>query len=317
MSFRRNTSSHFMLSTVLSAVLSANASTPKVNPAAKLKAALSSAQTVFFVQQDVNMMGSAVDDPAPYKLYAPLYNGIQAMNRYQMLPSATGADLIFASASGSLNILDGKTFQLIGTLYINPFDLTAKKYTADIVKQLARLAGTSKASRPTVQQSLPPQAPSRSKLDPTPPSTLVQRLEKTHFLYILDLGTFPAPKKEGYQPGQMVEMLSNDLSDWGRYQIVPTLAGADLIVAFTTDNGCVRTGTTTTGRIGHTKTDVPDIRCDDKPSVGLTFLDAKTLKIVGYVMIDQPDMSIRPGQPNPKDVTFQQLITAWKSELTN
>jgi hypothetical protein len=305
--------------TLLSALAGVNAHAAfesRASAAARLKAALTSAQTVFFIEQDVNMVGSAAADPSVYTPYPILYAGLQGMNRYQFLPSAAGADLIFADTRASLNILDGKTLQLVGTLYINPFDMTAKKYTADLVKQLVKLAGPRRTASPIVSQPLPSPTPAQTKRDSLPPSALSAALQTAHSIYILDRGTFPAPKKEQYQPGQMAARLQSGLKAWGQYQIVPTLAGADLVVTFATDDGCVLTGTTTTERIGTIKTDVPDTWCKNTPSVGLRFLDAKTLQILGYLSIDQPDMTIRPGQPDPRDVTFQKLIEAWKSRLT-
>ena len=268
----------------------------KDSPKSRLEVALGSAQTVFFVEQDGQVVGTAAPDPWVYKMYGAMYSAIQGINRYQMLASAAGADLIVCDTRAGLNILDGKTLELVGTLYVSPFDLTAKKYTGDLVKQITRLAGSSKAINPVVPQAVPQQPSAAERRDPPPASSLSVRLSAARSVYISERDRFPAPKKEAYAAGQMAAMLRDDLTAWGRDQALPTTAGADLIVTTSTNNGCVATGTTTTERVGLTKTDVPDIRCDDKPSVGLGFLDARTLQVLGYVWVDQPEMNTKAGQ---------------------
>jgi hypothetical protein len=289
------------------------ASKPKVDPNAKLRAALYTAQTVYFVNDyAASDQGSKKSATAFYPLvFVPVFNALQGMGRYQLVPSTTGADLVFQQDwNAGIKVLDGKTLQLIGTFSFTGGNL--QKYTAKLLNQLRDLAGDSRSLKTIVP--IPP-TPLIVRMDEGgDDSALLHALQSSHSVFMIEKDTFPAPKKTPYQPGQMVAMLGSDLTAWARYRPVSSVADADLVVTFAVDDGCVGNGTKSE-RVGSwMKVPVADFKCDGGRSLGLVFRDAKTLQMLGSIWIDQPDLSIKPNQPNPRDVTFEKLIDVWKSK---
>jgi hypothetical protein len=287
---------------------------PKVIPFPKLRAALYNAQTVYFMDDDAaSAIGSNELAVRSYPSFVSSFNAVQGMNRYQMLPSTTGADLIFSeTAYGGVQVLDGKTLEPLGALSF--FANGEKKYTPILLGQLRDYAGDSKASKAIVP--IPP-TPLIVRADQgSANKAVVPHLQSAHSVFILDKETFPAPKKTPYQPGQMVAMLATNLTAWARYQPVSSVADADLVVTFAVADGCVANGTKWEREGSWMKVPVADFKCDGAPSLGLLFRDAKTLQMLGSIWIDQPDMSIKPNQPNPRDLTFEKLIDVWKSKAT-
>jgi hypothetical protein len=289
------------------------ASKPKVDPNVKLRAALGAAQTVYLMDDDAGSdFGSNERAALFYSAFVSLYDGVQGMNRYQLLPTTTGADLVFRDTSyGGIQVLDGKTLEPIGTITASAI-FSRQKYTEKLLDQLRDLVGDSKASKPIVPK---PPPPLMSRMDEgSGNSAILPAIQAAHFVFILDRGTFPAPGKTPYQPGQMVSMLRTELTTWGRYQVVSNIADADLVTTFAANDGCVGAGSKTIHE-GAITSSVPEFKCSGNPYVALVLLDAKTLQTLGSILVDQPNMSIKSNQPDPRVVTFQKLIDAWKSKL--
>jgi len=310
---------------------------PKVDPDAALRAALNAAQTMYYGGGNfyevlfANFSATAANATATkafnakaagdYSSFVTLYTALQAMNRYQVLPSTAGADLILIDDAGGwgVQVLDGKTLQRIGTLKMNAFTaLSREKWAASITKQLLGFAGNSKSAKAIVVN--PPPSFSAWMGEGIGDAATSSRLQAAHSILIADQspnasdGTFRFAIPVPDVPGQLASMLQSDLTTWGRYQVVSKVADADLVTSFYSASNCSYAGSTTE-YVGKVKESVPNLNCSGSPVVGLIFLDAKTLLPVGFLQVDAPPISNKKGQPDPRGVAFQVLIDAWKSKI--
>ncbi len=275
---------------------------PKTDPNAKIRAALAAAQTIYLQEAD----GTGTAD------FLLFQAGLRALGRYQLLNTTLGADLIlrYEAPDDGLNprritFLDSKTLQPLGALsksggMLNKSANMAKS-AAGLLAQITQFVGDSKPAQPIPAQPSPSTTPGLL----TSTQQAASLLQAAHSVFVVELSDFcPGPKHTTCQLGELLGLLKSDLTGWGRYQLVDSLAAADLVVEMYGDY-YLANQTTEFARFG-TK-----VVGDSTPELNLTVLDAKTLAHLGGTSVDlNTDASLHA--PDPKGATIQALVDSLK-----
>jgi hypothetical protein len=238
---------------------------------AALTAAMSSAHKIFL------RYGGDESRAARYTAdYVAFYQGMQRWGRYRLLPSTEGADLIvvyaaFCRGFCSVTVYDGKTMAWIGdirrSIGRDPFHLsdeTRRTDALEFVEALSPYAGASgSTSAPGGQQVVaPPILPlpawAASSFDASAAPSLVKVhiatifvdpaseafqaafeawAKKQHTVLIVDRG-LTMSEHNPFGRKDALTMFEHDLSTWGRYKLVSTLADADFVIEVNATSIC-------------------------------------------------------------------------------